>query len=387
MKLTLVSDDTSLQKALDDTGFFQDVSIPVGGIGGVTETDILLVSDNLVNYNEFIFWADSRDAGKIKSVYYILSDVYEYNLNAVYATLKAKDIKYFPPLQTVTQITDRLIQTFAPGFNKQKNIVTFFGADSRVGTTMTAQGVAETIAKYSELRVCLVFLNGSLGTEYMKVKEIAGLDSIKVKLFNGILTAQQLKDTCIARDNLYILPGNNNVLDTRHYTPEHVEFLLDLAAEEFNVVIVDAGCYWDLYGMTVGALNTTRLKYLVTSQQKTAKNRFFRTSAQVLEPLKIIPKEFMVIVNKFIDTTAFISPDALANDYGMMLAGYLPYMDVMGFQAEEEEKSLAAFNDKDYSQRMLALCKQICTLMGLTLEDGKEERRGIMKVLGGLLRG
>lgn len=382
MKVSLVSNDINLQKKLDETGFFEEVKIIVGGLNDVEDTDILLVSDKTVNFNEFTYWVDKNNK-KIKSIYYMLSNIYEGEIEMIYSVLKAKNVSTIAPKMTVNQIAEKLIQTFVPGFNKQKNIITFFGADSKVGTTMTALGVAETIAKNTELKVCLLVLSGSPGMEYIKVKETTGLDHIKVKLFNSILTASELKDSCIPRNNLYILPGNQNIMDTRHYTPEHIEYLIQLASQEFSIVIIDAGCYWDMYGMTVGALNATNFKFLVTTQQKTPKDKFFRTSDQVLKLLKIERKDFMLIANKYISTNTLLTANHLADLYNMYLAGFLPYLEVMGIQAEEEERHLLSFNDKEYKQGMTGLCKLICSKLDIQFGNKAEEKKGIFGLFGG----
>lgn len=382
MKLALVSNDISLQKRLEETGYFEEVKIIVGGINEVKETDILLVSDKVVKFNEFIYWMDSKSHG-IKRIYFMLSNIYESEIEKMYAVLKAKKVSAITPKQTVTQIAERLLQEFDPGFNRQKNIITFFGADSKVGVTQISQAVAEAIAKKTELKVCLMFLNGKPSTDYLGAKETSTLDNIKVKIHNSILTASELKDSCICRNNLYILPGNETIMDTRHYTPEHIEYLIQLASQEFSMVIIDAGCYWDMYGMTAGALNSTNFRFLVTTQQKTAWRQFSRTNNQILRLMQIESKDFMMIVNKYIYSNGLPKASNMADLYDMILAAHIPYMEIEGIQAEEEEKSLLSYNDKDYSQAIYSLCKLICTRQDIEFNEGKEEKRSLFGFLGG----
>lgn len=383
MRLTLISNDIELEKRLEETGYFDQVEI-CGTIEQFKDADVLVISDKVIGFNELILAHDNQLQGKYKSIYYMLSNVFESNIDNIYQILKVKNINYFPPKLTVEQITEGLIQDFVPGYNKHKNIVTFFGAKDEVGTTMVSQCVAEFLAKHTELKVCLLMLGGEPGMTYVKKREPYGLDSIKTKLFNGILRPSELMDTCTTNDNLYILPGNENYLETRLYSPDYCENLIKIASQEFGAVIINAGSNYDMCGgMMAAALNTTNYKYLVTTQQKSAKDKFEVIDNQVLRRINIDPKECFLVVNKYIESTSLLNPSQIADAYKLYLGWYLPSMEFLGWQAEEDMKSLYSYNDKNFNNQLEKLVKLIASQLEIQLDNVNTERKGIFKFLRG----
>lgn len=363
MKVLLLSRDIELKKELEGTECFSEVLIEDKLSKSVDDSDIIIISDSIIPYNELIFNIEQHNVLDNRRVYYMISNNNSNEvINNISWICKSKNIHVVPPKLTTNQIRERIIGDIFPGIKKERNAVTFFGADSKVGTTMTAQSVAENLAQNTNAKIGLLMLHGYRGTEYVKDDNISlGLDNLKVKLINNILTKEELMANCIQKDNLYILPGINNILDVRQYHPEHIEELINLAAQCFNIVIIDAGSCKGLdfsAGITISGLNLARHIYFVTTQQNLPYDLFDKNKNQILDLLQIKTESFYLVVNKYFKTDGILTPDQLAKQYNMTLASYIPNMDYRGWECEFNNSTLLSTN-KEYDYEIEQLAKLI----------------------------
>ncbi|HEY8402154.1 MAG TPA: hypothetical protein VIK89_12885 [Cytophagaceae bacterium] len=373
--VVLISNDLDLHKRLEDTGLFDQVTIDTS-ISSVGVPDILIVSDKIIHYNELIELFDSK-LNHIPHVFYMISNNSTGANKNIMQVLKVKGVKCIPPRMTITQILERICAEVGLTDISNKNIAVFLGTDSKVGTTMVTQCIAETIAKYSKARVALLFLNGQPSTDYIQDRDnVLGLDSIKVKVINKILSDSELIGAFIKlSDNLYALPGAKSILDVRYFSNDHIENLIQLTSKLFDVVLVDAG-HKIFNGMTIGSVNSTPHKYLITTQQDSALRNFERTCSQVFSELDIDPKDFLLIVNKFVHLPELYTSSQLANLYKTSLIGTIDFVDY-GWQAEKDQKSLLNYDITSLNKQILELSKIIASQMGVELTITKEVKPGI----------
>lgn len=383
MRVHMISADTDLQKALLESKCFDDVSISES-LSKDIKADILIISDKMMSTNNFLL-IQKEEISNYKYVFYMLSNGYQKTIENTTNILESRGINIIPPKLTLNQIVERIVNQVVPYAVNHKNIITFYGADSKVGTSMIAQGVSELLAEQSKKKILYLTLDGTPGLSYIKLRNqdsTLGLDNIKVKLINEILTPTELLDTCIQRDNLYILRGANYILDIRHYSPDVIEYLIQLAAENFTAVIIDSGSNIDS-GMTIAALNSTVYKYLVTTQQSKSKENFIRIKSQVFDILGIDPKDFMIVVNKHINDNLLDTPAQIAEQYKMTLAGYIPYLDLLGWQAEYDRKNLIHYGNSDYVNAINEIVKLIATQLQIPLSNEHEKRGIFERIFGG----
>lgn len=375
----VISNELTLYSIFASTDIFSNVTTDTV-INSVNDTDIIIVSDKCYSLNQFLEVFDMY-LKKTKYVFYIISDSGTVNELSNISILKAKDIHVIPDTYTPNQIFSKVCSMFTDTSISQKNIVTFFGADSKVGTTITAQAIAETLAAGVYGNIFLCFLNGSPSIDYYNTdKHVYGLDSLKVKIMNEVLTGNELVDTCTNIGNLYILSGVDNIFDIRHYNPKHVEYLINLASKNFSAVIIDAGSRID-YLLSVGALNCTNLRYLVTTQQDNSRKNYLRISEQVFPKLDIDPKSFYLLVNKYINSSDLYTASQIAELYKSTLAGTLPYVDY-GWQAERDKKTLLHYDNKDYNDKINEIAKVIAAQLSLDFKYTEPKK----KFLGGVLK-
>lgn len=357
MDINIVSNDIELQKKFKDTKYFDEVLIS-STLKVNKKIQYILVSDKIIPFNNFIEQLTSDIIGNNK-VFYMLSGSLDNKLKNYTSILKAKGVICIPPKLTNTQIVERVCKEIGITSNTNRNIAVFFGADNKVGVTITSQAIAEDIAKNCDTTVGLLFLNGKPSMDYIKEDKFSsGLDKLKLKIVSNVLSANELIDSCIKIDNLYVLPGAELIYETRHYHPNHIEYLINLATKVFGVVIVDAGSRFSI-GMSVGALYSSNNRFLVTTQQEIALRNFNRSKEQILNEIGI--DNVMLIVNKYVSSSQLYTPSELAdNIYKIPIAGILPMLDY-SLQAEIDRNTLLAYNSAEYSRQISELSRLVCS--------------------------
>lgn len=362
--LLLISKDENLKNELSDLDLFNVRTLDE--LKCLEEIDILIVSDRLIDYNDFI--AQYNLYKHIPKILFMTSNDDEFNLTNMKVVLKTKGIVYIPPKLTTKQIIQRIVENEVALDMIGNNIVAIFGIDSKVGTTMISQSIAETMASLTDKRVFLGFLNGSPSDEYVNVSEESlGLDDIKIKIVNNILSSNELESACIRKDNLFILQGVRNVNERRFYHPSDIENLIKCAAKTFDIVIIDAGNDLDM-GMTIGALNSTNIRYLVTTQQESAIGKFKKILSPTFTALDFEMKDFLLIINKFMDIPSIYSASQLATIYKASLADIVPFVEY-GWQAEKDKKTLLNYDSEGYKEKIRDISKLLSEQINIKLKE------------------
>lgn len=373
MRIAILSNDVLLQKKIAETGFFQDVDI----VSKLDEADhdVIAISDILVDHTELPEFKTQR-------AFYMLSNAYsESVLRKVISICDARNITYIPPKLSHDMIVNKITQVIFPEkFSDQKNIVTFLGTDSKVGCTMTALSVAEDLAAHTKAKVGLLLLNNTSSMNFFPSKNVSGLDTIKAKLFNNILTSNELVEACTKADELYILQGVQNLLDFRHYQPKHIELLLDLATEKFDIVLVDLSHSNNFdSGMAVASLEYAKMRILVTTQQESARKAYERVLMQLLKRLQYNEDDFYLVINKFLDSDTIYTSKQISEMYKTPVAATIPHLDYTGWQAEYDHKSLLHYDQTSYEEGVTQISRLIANSTHLEYLREEKVKEGFLK--------
>ena len=381
--VTLITNDIDLFNTFSSYTLFDEVNI-ASGIDEKTEYGNLVVSDRLYGINQLIEIVNN--GLKANKIVYLLSSNMssQSGYNSLAALLKSHNISVLPPKLTDTQILIKFCDLINLQERKINNVAVLFGADSKVGTTITALAMAESLADQSEGNVAVLNLSGHVSFPYVDFDESKGLDSIRSKVFNKILTQDELKEAMVqSRDlkNLYILPPGRTLIDFKYYGTDHIEYVINMAAAMFDVVIVDAGWY-PHNNLYFGALNSTPNRYLVTTQEDASANAHFIIRQQALDEYGITvkrnevntkvdyPENIMLIVNKFngeVSTTNFVK------SYDMIFAGALPLVPISTYELQSRKKTLRGSN-KHYDKQLDKLSSLVALLMEYKLTKKKKAK-------------
>lgn len=382
--VTLITNDIDLYNVFAGYKMFDEVNIS-SSIDEKAEYVYLIVSDRMCGINDLIRYAES--GMKASKMVYLLSSSQssQSGMNALAALLKSHSISVLPPKLTDSQILSRFCDIINLQERRTKNVAVLFGADSKAGTTITALSLAENLAARCEGSVALLNLSGHVAYSYLEDVEGKGLDSIRSKVFNKILSQDELKLSMVQRrelKNLYVLPPCRTLIDFKYYKTEHVEYVINLAAGMFDMVIIDAGWYPhnELY---FGALNSTPNRYMITTQEEASWEAHSVIRQQALNEYGITtgrkdrsgkaeqPENIMLIVNRYkegLGTTGSLK------DYDMMFAVNLPAVDISTYQLQNQNRSLRGLN-KYYDKQLDKLTNLVALQLDCKLTQVRKTRR------------
>ena len=308
---------------------------------------------------------------KVPSNYYIADSTDTYS--SVNKVLSSYGIIVIAPYLTDSQICQKICEMAADNYSKDRNIACFFGAGAGAGTSMISLSIAQVVSEISSRNTCFLNLDGSYGTDYIdNSPDSLGLGQIKEKLINNILSEEELKNSCIKSSYLYFLPGEKEISKVRHYHPEHIEKLIDLASKTFDITVINAGS--TITGMSIGALNSSKLKLLVSTQSQKYFIGFNNLMTQILSNLGIRREEFLLVVNKYLEYGGFENEIVLAKKYGMQLASVIPLLEyIQGLEAEIKKKTLLGF-DRAFANSIKQLSVSLCRQLSIEVLGGGKTR-------------
>jgi septum formation inhibitor-activating ATPase MinD len=370
--VTLITNDIELYNIFLNSKLFDEVNI-ASSLDLKQDYKYLIVSDRICNINELVGAAEK--GLKAEKTAYLMSSgkSSQSSYTALAALLKSQGINVFPPRLTGSQILTKFCDLINLQQRKINNVTVFFGADSKVGTTTTALGVAENLAAQGEGSVAFLNLSGHISFSHIDSSENKGMDSIRSKVFNKILSELELQDAMIQDreiKDLYILPSCNSLIDFRYYQTDHIEYIVAMASRIFDAVIVDAGWY-PSNAFLFGALNTTPNRYMVTTQQQSSLSTHLLIKHQALDEYGITsksskkdsPNSIMLVVNRCSD--AFSSN--IVNGYDMVFAISLPKL------PESEKRTLRGISNK-YDRQLDKLTSLVALQMEYKLTIKKKSR-------------
>lgn len=247
----------------------------------------------------------------------------------------------------------------------------FHGVDSKVGTTMLSQSVAEMITdQCKEIRVMLLHLNGRSGTEYVNhVGE--SVEGIKMYLDNKVLSTRELIDSCKRTDNFFLLGGVESIGHARQYFPESASYLLDSLHEEFDLIIVDTGNDLD-NGLAIGALEQIPNRFCILTQQESIIKRYEK-SKEVYERLGFSFAH--TIINKYTELDPYRT-EYIAERLGLAQNEILKVEATgNGRQAEMEYRTMIAYHNEGYNSDITRIANLLLTTSNFEPIESQRKKR------------
>lgn len=154
--------------------------------------------------------------------------------------------------------------------NPPAPLLTFIGTTPNIGTTIAALATACRIAQSGDASVGYLCLNlkSAKTHRYIGVDEPEiTLDSLRPELQTAALDREKLfrsMHRIRSVPNLSILFGNVMRDQAEFIEAQHIDHLLDVAADSFELVIADVGAYWD-NAATLCALRRSSSRLVVTT--------------------------------------------------------------------------------------------------------------------------
>jgi len=380
--ILIIGSSEGLKAELEKMKFFSAVKTCLTFDGREMEkVDILVVDSSTISYSSYI-QNFPKFLKKVKSNYYIARDMDTYS--TVNKNLSSYGIIVIPPLLTDKQVSQKICSFSVNDFEASGNTVLFFGSGPEVGVGMISLSTAQLLSEITGKSTVLLNLGGREGNDYLDIDSgTGGLSEIKERLINNILSPEEFKSSCVKKEDLYILPGEKEISKVRHYHPDHIEKLVDLSNKTFDITVVSGGS--SVSGMSIGALNSSKIKYLISTQSDKHFRSFIKLYEQIFSKLGISSDDFSLIVNKYIDLPELDTEIVLAKKYGMQVASVISLLDyTLSLEAERERKTLLSC-DRLFESSIKQLAVSLCSILSIEiLNTGKSGKRGsfLNRILG-----
>lgn len=191
-----------------------------------------------------------------------------------------------------------------------KEVITFFGAEPKVGTTMLAQSVAEDLA--SKKKKCLLICASSnMEDSYLKSETSkASIDNL-LNIQPEKLKLSDIQKIILSSGNLDYIRGSARPLQVRYFSENLIPKIVELV--DYDYIIIDGGSNYH-FPLPISSLLAATKIFYVLLQRSRAINRFALTQNLILNSpaLKTDAKK-AIVVNKY-EKKGSLFPDETFTD-------------------------------------------------------------------------
>jgi MinD-like ATPase involved in chromosome partitioning or flagellar assembly len=183
----------------------------------------------------------------------------------------------------------------------------------------------------------------------------------------GILDSKELVAQIVKVNGIGYIHGIQSISNIPDYSIEDVGQLIKIASESFNYVLIDAGA--EVNRMSLAAMLSGHVVYLVTTPQPKAYTRFQTFMTEVVPKVNLSTNKMRIIVNK-------IGPsDIVRQIFGqynkdVQEIGAIPLAEqTMATRSELERKPLSLLEtSSNYKKALLSVAKETMKPMGVDID-------------------
>ena len=375
MKLLLLSKSDLLAKELKKQELFTEIE--KDGSTLTTFKDVVIVSENFLSRNDIL----ETDLSATRTIYITdpsITKGRKLNFNSL---CRARDILVIEGDDPLDKIIETVKNAISPFLKNDKKIMTFFSPNPNIGTSSVAYSVAESLAKQAvDSKIGFLSINPwSTGDDQLNYEGYY-LDEIKEKLSFQSLNSPEERIQMYHRkkdSNLFILAGNRDHTKERQFTLNEIEYLLDIAEKDFDVVIVDAGAHID-NAVIIKSIEKSKRHFIVANQQEKTKVKFDSMYESVLYRLGYSKDDFLLILNQIKSEPFLKSAKEISKEYGIDLLSEIPEVQ-SGFASEVQKHSLYSYGDAAYNSKIEQLSSFLVQELDLKVESLNEKRPSFIK--------
>jgi len=351
MKIRIITLDEKLEAALRNASFVDALTKyeDTRGLKNIVE-DILIAEASIISLGE-------------------LDSLYNKSLPKLYLVKDAAAISKENKIENLHVIeigedaekTKNIIEEYInEDLIKFGNVITFRGSAAQVGTTMITEGIAKIINESTDHTVALLSFTIEKGLEYNSVENIMSLESIINRAESNILDAKSIikelktekEETSSENEtkNIYYMSG---FTEPKDYDAANIRKIISIAAEAFDIVIVDLGGYPTR--MMLPIIKKAKSNYMIITPNTKVLSRYKENNVE-----KIIGEqvERKVICNKVGLYNGF-QKNYLKSSFPFDIISMLPNSEY-AYDAELENKTLYDYKeDNSYVKAFIQLAKVI----------------------------
>lgn len=350
------------------------------------EFDALLIDGKNVSYREL---EGIRERFPTTSIFYKLhevkAEVVTKTITRICVAHKIKPLnEYYTVEQTVKEVVKHLTENddFA-----SHPIVSFFGTHSGVGVSTTVLNLARAISERVQDKVLVLSLNAWDPSDYFYDYRGMYLNDLKVDLKSKALTKARLHEALHYQKSFYHLAGNRDVKMQRYFNNEEIQHLIEVAKEDFDLILIDGGTHFDTAVAAQSYLDSN-LKFVVTNQEDKGYRGYFPyTFQQLIEPVGGKRDDFMLIINRYQINMSLINEKDLEEDMEMNRIATIPDMGPVGTISMRQKRLMYEDSDNIYRKPIDVISNLIISEAQLTEKpqiSAEEEhpKRGMFGLFG-----
>lgn len=386
MKCLCLTTDSNLINAVRNSNVFKSVE-SVSTFNNLYKSNLtvyntLIISDNLAVYSSL---EDiQKKIAPDSLMFYLMSNSHDSNLHRqIQMICLSLGITLIPPQLTEDQILAKILKIVSPGIESHtSNVVSLFGTQPGVGVTSLAMGIASKLSSIAKIKVGVLGLNVSNPGDCFQSKYTGlYLDEIKSYLSNKMFSEEQLNNNMFSLNSFKYLAGNRDIKKRLYYTIDEINYLIQLAKNIFDIILLDSGSQFD-NALTVQSLLCSDLRLLVSTQNKCGHRCWQLAYEQIIEPLGYTKESFLIICNKFKDNVNLPKSKYIQELYNISVLQTIPDVGDLGLMAEEENSLLIDFKVKHYDICIENIVNNLIKLYGISIENKNDlSGKGIMSRL------
>lgn len=321
---------------------------------GENITDMIMVSNmdefELVNQPEYRFvvlsdrsfsvdmLSDFLNTKKFEYVFYLISNnVSNVVVNNVKLICSTLDVIPILPKQSNQGIARQIVEKIEKKEFVADKVVSFFSAMPNIGATHAIYCVAHRLAELTQESIALVITNPlDSGEMYCDYKGIR-LPDVKEQVNTKLMTASDLKQKMHkAKENLYILAGNNDMRARHRYPTETIENLVSTLKNEFSIILLDSGSSVE-NNLTITSIMQSEMRFMFLTQSEKAVKMTTTMYDQILKPLEVEESSVLGVLLKEEETLSLTRSD-LTRKTKINIIGGLPLLEDRIFDRIDSER-------------------------------------------------
>lgn len=375
MNIQVMAANAEILSAFEQCGYFEQVE-------KVTESkylsgEIILMTEDAVGIDELF---DLRLYHPHAEMFYMVSKENDFSsLKKIQMILDSTQIQLIMGHYSPHEAIEHIVQHFMVEHKEdQRQVVVFQGTHSGVGVTSTLLSLSKTLSDMTDQKIALLGCNAwDAGTQFMNYSG-EFMDQLKSRMTNQLLTADELT-AAMVHQGFYYLAGNRKSKLERFYTEDEIQFLIELARQTFDVILIDAGCHID-NTMSLQALKSADIKYLITTQQRKGLDRWKNMQSEIK-----LSHDYLIL-NKYRKLPELFTPKMISDELKTTLLASIPSLEAYGDIAEMTHKNLMDFHFSEYNEIIKMLAEGLISRLRLTIKPGLldvEKKRKLSWLKGG----
>ena len=231
------------------------------------------------------------------------------------------------------------------------DIITFFGGDSQVGTTLLSGSVCQGLKQRGKKSV-LILASSEIGEGYFTSEKKNNLGNL---LRLSSLGSETVANCIASGPDFDIILGSDEPLKKQFFEPDLLEDICEILSKNYDFIVIDGGHDITL-PLCVASLTAARRRYYVLTGSEKCRIRFEASFSSVIEGLGLDTKEDRIVLNKDSKKAAGYSAADLQNLFGKTCFAVPMYQNPERCESDHQS---AYSKDSAYQRAVLTIADDI----------------------------